>query len=182
MKQGKPLKRVPMPPRKEWMKGSSLRSYKPSTEGEEKQPKPRRSTGKSAGVNEARKLVKQRSGGLCEIRMVGCFGEGTDWHHRKLRSQGGPWHVQNGLQACRFCHGRVTNTNGHSKEYEECGWLVRRGTDFASTEVLMWHNGRQDWVLLKEDGSVELAEFPSGDPRHPDDIEVPQESEIGGAA
>lgn len=176
------MKRSPMPPRKEWMKGSSPRSSKPSATGET-QPKPRRSTGKHVGVNEARKLVKLRSGGLCEIRMVGCFGDGTDWHHRKLRSQGGPWHVQNGLQACRFCHGCVTNTNGRRREYEENGWLVPRHGDFATTEVLLWHNGRQDWFLLLSDGSAVLAPFPEERPEHPDDLDIPRTQEgLGGAA
>ncbi len=175
MKRGGPLQRkTPL------KSASPLRSTPPS----DKPGKPvQRKTGKHVGVNEARKLVKQRSGGQCEIRMLGCFGEGTDWHHRKLRSQGGPWHVQNGLQACRFCHGCVTNTNGHRAEYEANGWLVRRHEDPAAVEVLMWHDGRQDWFLLKEDGSVELADFPVGDPRHPDDIETPaKDQDLGGVA
>lgn len=168
MKPGKPLKRK-----------TPLRASSPSP----RDAKPKTKPGTYAGVNEARKLVKARSGGLCEIRMMGCYGLATDWHHRQLRSQGGKWEARNGLHACRFCHEAVTNTRGHRKEYEDCGWLVRSHLDPAAVEVLMWHDGRQDWFLLREDGGVDLAPFPKGDPRHPDDIEVrPTESEFGGAA
>lgn len=182
MTQRKPLKRVPMPPRKEWMKGSSLRSSKPSATGET-QSKPRRSTGLHVGEKKAKDLAKQRSGGDCEVVILGvCVYRGYDFHHRLFRSQGGKWEIVNGLYVCRPCHRALTNTAGRRDEYEAKGWIVPSHADPAATEVLMWHNQRQDWFLLLEDGSVELAPFPKGDPRHPDDIEVPQESEIGGAA
>lgn len=144
----------------------------------QRKPKP----GAHAGVNEARRLVKARSGGFCEIHMMGCYNLATDWHHRKLRSQGGKWEAVNGLHACRFCHEAVTNTRGHRKEYETNGWLVSRESDPASTEVLLWHQGRQDWFLLKEDGTAELAPWPVGDPRHPDDIEVREDRGLDGVA
>jgi hypothetical protein len=163
----------PMPPRKEWMNRSSLRSSTPPAEG-----KPAtRKTGKHVGVNEARDKVEERSGGLCEIREPGCFNVATDWHHRKLRSQGGKWHVQNGLHLCRFCHDLVTNPRGRRKEFEDNGWLVPSHEDPAKKDCLIytWWFGHDYVLLLDEYPWVELAPFPAGDPRHPDDIEHPRE-------
>lgn len=156
-----------------------LRSSAPSP----RDAKPKSKPGSAAGVNEARRLAKARSGGFCEIRMVGCYGPATDWHHRQLRSQGGKWEVRNGIHACRFCHEAVTNTRGRRKEYEDCGWLVRSHQDPAAVEVLLWHDGRQDWFLLREDGGVDLAPFPKGAEGHPDDLEVSREPDgLGGVA
>lgn len=166
------MKRSPMPPRKEWMKGSALRSSKPSATGETQPAKPRRSMGKHVGVNKARELVKARSGGQCEIHMLGCYVQATDWHHRVRQSQGGKWHVQNGLHACRFCHEAVTNTRGHRPEYEANGWMVHSRQDPATVEVLLWHYDRHDWFLLLPDGSVELSPWPEGETGHPDDLGV----------
>jgi len=155
-----------------------LRSSAPSL----RDTKPKAKPGAHVGVNEARRLVKARSDGFCEIRMLGCFGQALDWHHRKLRSQGGKWEAVNGLHACRYCHEAVTNTRGHRAEYEANGWLVKRDGDPASTEVLMWHDNRQDWWLLKEDGTAVLAPWPKGDLRHPDDIEVRVDRGLDGVA
>lgn len=156
-----------------------LRSSAPSP----RDAKPKTKPGIYAGVNKARELVRTRSGGFCEIHMVGCFNLATDWHHRKLRSQGGRWEAVNGLHACRFCHEAVTNTRGHRKEYEANGWLVPRSGDPAAVEVLLWHQGRQDWFLLLPDGSVDLAPWPEGRPEHPDELDLPRRSsEIDGAA
>lgn len=144
-------------------------------------------TGKHVGEKFTTDAVKARSGGDCEVRMFGiCLGRATNRHHRKNRSQGGRWDPTQILHVCGSgstgCHGALTNTNGRRQESVDAGWIVPSHGDPASTEVLLWHNDRQDWFLLLEDGSVELADFPSGDPRHPDDIEVPLESEMGGAA
>jgi hypothetical protein len=145
----------------------------------------RRKPGKQTGESAARKAVAERSGGICEIREPGCYGRATDWHHRKLRGQGGPWHVQNGLHLCRFCHELVTNTRGRRKEFEGYGWLVPSHEDPAEVDCLIYTRWfRHDYVrLLGEYPWVELAEFPAGDPRHPDDIERPQQpSTVDGAA
>lgn len=167
------MKRTPL------TRKTPLRASAPSP----RDTKPKTKPGAYAGVNKARELVKKRSGGFCEIRMIGCFGPATDWHHRQLRSQGGKWEARNGLHACRFCHEAVTNTRGHRAEYERNGWLVRSHLDPAAVDVLMWHQGRQDWFLLMEDGSVQLAPFPKGREEHPDDLEVPRvDPGLGGVA
>lgn len=134
-----------------------------------------RKTGKHAGEAKAKKLAKQRAGGDCEIRILEvCTGRALDFHHRLFRSQGGKWEVGNGLMACRACHMAVTNTNGRRDEYETNGWIVPSHKDPLDVPVLMWHGGRRDWfLLLNEEPYIQLAPFPKGDVRHPDDIEVP---------
>jgi hypothetical protein len=176
MKRGGPLKRTPMPSRKTPIDTPSP-SGKPV---QRKTGKP----GKHAGVNEARDKVKERSGGLCEIREPGCFNVATDWHHRKLKGQGGPWHVTNGLHLCRFCHDLVTNTRGRRKEFEDNGWLVSAYEDPAEKDCLIYTRWfGHDYVrLLDEYPWVELAEFPAGDPRHPDDIDREEPRGLGGVA
>ncbi len=173
VKRGGPIQRkTPMP-------RGSLRSTPPA-QGSGKPASPRR-TGKHEGVNEARRLVKERSGGQCEIHMLGCYVQATDWHHRVRQSQGGKWHVQNGLHACRFCHEAVTNTRGHRPEYEANGWMVHSRQDPAEVEVLLWHHDRHDWYLLLDDGSVDLAPWPEGKAGHPDDLPR-QDPSLDGAA
>jgi hypothetical protein len=99
------------------------------------------------GVGEglARDRVKARSGGWCEIQLPGCFGRATDWHHRLRDGQGGLWQASNGLHLCRFCHGAVTNTNGHRAEYEANGWLVPTRAVPAEVPVLL-PTGRRMWL------------------------------------
>lgn len=186
MKQRKPLKRVPIKRNTPLTSGSSLRSSKPSATGET-QLKPRRSTGKHVGESKAKRDVKARSAGDCEIRSPWCQGKGREFSHRRAEGQGGAWSATNGMWACGHggtdgCHGYL---HQHPEEARHNGWIVSAwGADPAGVEVLMWHEGRQDWFLLCNEAPwVELAPFPAGDPRHPDDIEVPRpESEMGGAA
>lgn len=178
MKRGGPLQRK-----------TPLRSSSPSPR--DAKPKERKSTGKHVGETKAKRLAKKRSDDTCEPRIpgVGCLYHGSDFHHRHLHGQGGEWHVCNGLRVCRMCHLALTNTGGRRAEFEHYGWIISANQDPenrkspAEIEVFMWHDERLDWWLLKEDGSAVLAPFPKGDPRHPDDIEVPAaESEFGGAA
>ena len=80
------------------------------------------------GEARARDAVAGRSGGLCEIRLRGCFGRALDWHHRLLKGQGGLWQASNGLHLCRWCHEAVTNTRGNRATYEQNGWLIPANT------------------------------------------------------
>lgn len=89
--------------------------------------------GAHTGEHRARRLVRARSGGRCEI----CGErEATQWHHRKNRSQGGRWDVVNGLDLCAWCHGRVTDTR---TQYYLLGWCVERDIDPALVPVQLWH-------------------------------------------
>lgn len=62
----------------------------------------------AADERRARAAVKERDQGMC----VRCGGPGTNWDHRKNRSQGGRWEASNGQTLCGSgttgCHGFVT--------------------------------------------------------------------------
>lgn len=185
------MKRGGPPQRKTPLKsGSSLRSSKPAALTGETQSKQRRSTGKHVGETKAKRQAKKRSGDTCEPRIpgVGCLYYGSDFHHRHLHGQGGLWTVENGLRVCRPCHSALTNTNGNRPEYERKGWIIPANQDPENRkrpeeiEVFMWHDERLDWWLLLPDGTADLAPFPKGDPRHPDDIEVRVDRGLGGVA
>jgi hypothetical protein len=95
----------------------------------------------------ARKAVYGRSNGDCEIRIPGvCTGRGTEWHHRRFRSQGGPWAPSNGLHLCGSCHQEVTDVR---PEHDVNGWWVKSHEDWTSKPVLR----RGEWVLLDDNGN-----------------------------
>jgi hypothetical protein len=89
MKQSGPIqRRTPLKP------GGPLRR----TEFKQKAPKQPR------GWAKARKAVRERSGGLCEVKTPACTGIASDCHHVLNRSQGGKSDVELLLDACRSCH------------------------------------------------------------------------------
>lgn len=105
----------------------------------------------------AREIVYARSGGDCEVRIDGvCLGRGTNWHHRKNKSQGGQWCASNGLHLCGSgttgCHGWITHEP--AKSYRK-GWAVRSGHNPIGVAVYI--AGR--YVFLDDVGNyVELPE------------------------
>lgn len=113
---------------------------------------PARKRPSRAGESRARKLVYARSGGWCEIGLPGlCTRKATEWHHRKLKGQGGRWCAGNGLHGCSRCHRAVTNTDGSRPEYEQYGWLVPAWVKRpAAVKVHRWDHTTQvrAWVLL----------------------------------
>lgn len=121
--------------------------------------KPRKKTGSRAGESTARDLVYARSGGWCEIAIPGlCTQTATEWHHRKLKGQGGRWCPGNGLHGCSRCHLAVTNTNGRRPEYVVAGWLVPAWVKRpAGVKVHRWDHATQTraWVLLGIKGGYE---------------------------
>ncbi|WP_035975507.1 HNH endonuclease [Kutzneria albida] len=146
---------------------------------------PRRKPGRSSnraheGENRAREIVYARSGRVCER----CSNaRATEWHHRKNRSQGGKWCANNGLDLCAPCHLDVTNTNGKRAEYEDKGWIVPSHRDPAAVPALIYHPSiGHDYVLLMEDGSVQLAPWPNSSIGHPDDLPTRQPDTTAGAA
>lgn len=62
----------------------------------------------TASARAFRKAVRERSRGLCEANWAGVCPDGphqgNQSHHRWLRSQGGPDHVDNGLYVCARVH------------------------------------------------------------------------------
>lgn len=85
----------------------------------------------------------------CEAAIFGvCSFLATEWHHRKMRSQGGGHEVVNGLAVCADCH-RFFHENPVLAYHK--GWLVKSHSDPASAHV----QRRGRLVILCEDGSFE---------------------------
>lgn len=105
---------------------------------------------------DARLLVRQRSGGICEVCGV---RPATNFQHRKNRSQGGTWSAANGLDVCGSgttgCHGAIHHS---PKNAYAAGWSVHSTGDEATVPVKT-HYGL---VLLDNNGSWKAA--PHGQP------------------
>lgn len=95
-----------------------------------------------------RRIVKERSGGLCEL----CGAIGHSAHHRKNRGQGGSWSPSNIVWLCgdgaRGCHGWVTT---HPELARGAGFHVPWWETPAQIPVESLVHGR---VLLHDNGSV----------------------------
>lgn len=96
-----------------------------------------------------RKLLRIRSAGLCEIGN-GCPAQ--EAHHRKNRSQGGTWAVENLLHLCGAHHLHATT---HPAAARQQGWAVRSTDDPAAVPV--WLAGK-GFTHLNPDGSTVPAE------------------------
>lgn len=58
-----------------------------------------------------------RAEGVCEAMCSPhCGWKGTDVHHRKKRSQGGPHTLENALFVCRACHAHIESHPAWSYE------------------------------------------------------------------
>ena len=96
-----------------------------------KRKTPLRSKGRKAerdadSIARFRIAVAMRSGGWCEANTPSCAPgrhEGTQAHHRLMRSQGGTHDPENGLWCCSQAHAHI---HRHPAESYERGWLLRR--------------------------------------------------------
>jgi hypothetical protein len=100
----------------------------------------------------ARRVVRERSGGLCEVQIPGiCEGRATNYQHRVNRSQLGGYAPSAALDACGSgttgCHGRIT---GNPEEAYRNGWSVRSWDNPLTCPVLY----RGEWVLLDDAGGL----------------------------
>jgi hypothetical protein len=106
------------------------------------------------GERIARRIVRRRSGGWCEV----CDRRrATEWHHRINRSQGGEWRASNGLDTCSACHLHIT-TNPHAARQQ--GWHLYPGEHPAAMRVWL---ARRGWCLLSDPGDVTPVD---NDPRY----------------
>lgn len=103
-----------------------------------------------------RDLVRARSGGWCER-----CGErrAETMHHRRFRSQGGPWTPSNILHLCgdgtRLCHGELTAPGFAQRgKYEAAGWIVSSHQDWREVPVLR----RGELVVLDDLGGWSVVE------------------------
>lgn len=106
-----------------------------------------------------RRIVAQRSAGVCEVRVEGvCTGQAREWQHRKARGQGGTWAPSNGIHACSRCHAYI---HQHPAESVGKGWTVPSWADPAEIPALVWLWGHmQALALLDDTGCFHLAERP----------------------
>lgn len=117
------MKRTPLQ-RKAPMKRTPIQSTN------SRKPPPRK---KNRIPPDIRRLVMQRAGHQCEVMTDPlCTTRAEEWHHRKLRSQGGEHTVENGLGICPACHRHIHLNPGQS--YQE-GWLVKSTHDPAAVPV-----------------------------------------------
>lgn len=149
--QGKPMvQRKPLP------QGKPLAASSPSTK--RKPPAPRKRPSRpsvTAEERDCRKVVAERSEGLCE--MCGAPG-GLEKAHRIARSQGGRWDPSNVLDLCHGCH---HGNHGAPQVAYEHGWHLRGHVeDTASTPVLLRKGWSVGWALLDDDGGYEWVDGP----------------------
>jgi hypothetical protein len=133
MRRSKPLEATtPLERRKPLARGKGLKRSG--------RVKPRRSTPRRGRLTltgsdrqELRHATYDRAGGQCEAGIApGCPGrvdrERFEWHHRKLRSQGGDDVPENSLCVCRSCHEWI---HRHPQVAQASGWIV---PSFAAPE------------------------------------------------
>lgn len=110
--------------------------------------------GLHAGEARARKIVRERSMGRCEICRI---NPATSWGHRLPRGQGGLWRPSNGLDLCgdgvAGCHGWTEKHR--SIAYAE-GWLLKREAGDPTTEIVWIQSGANPpgYYLLDDDGCM----------------------------
>ncbi|MBX6357905.1 MAG: hypothetical protein IRZ05_18880 [Micromonosporaceae bacterium] len=98
-----------------------------------------------------------RSGGVCEMQLVGCQGQATDPCHRIKRGIGGRHgaakrlsdRLSNLVHGCRMCHDWC---HARPAEAYDFGLMLREWQDPAVEPVLR----RGQWVLLDDDGGWEV--------------------------
>jgi hypothetical protein len=122
-------------------------------------------TTQSPEEKRGKRLVKKRSGGLCEV-----CGErrAAEWQHRKRRTQGGTWCPSNGLHCCVSCHSWIT---GNGLAARPGGWNLWRRDVPADEPVLR----RGSWVRLTPDGGLVAVLRHTGGPEQCEsELECPE--------
>jgi hypothetical protein len=134
-------------------------------------PAPRRTSGLSSRREPAvpdttRRLIERRSGGFCELRLPGCWGEATDAAHRKGQKAGGRFgqakvaqsQASAVLHSCRHCHDLTTSAvQPFLSGYRLQGFLLMENQDPLQVPVLLKHVGRK-WL---DDAGAYCDEPPS---------------------
>lgn len=101
----------------------------------------------------ARRIVSERSGGVCELKLPGiCQGRATNYQHRKRKShcsRAERWSPANALHVCGSgttgCHGYI-HANPAEAHYE--GWEVKSWDTPETVPVRLWFG----YVLLDDAG------------------------------
>lgn len=111
-----------------------------------------------------KKLITERSGGMCELDAC---GRAEVIHHRRPRGAGGtslPWvnRAANGMHVTNACHNRIEGRDPSWSRLQsgKAGWLVSQHSERTSAESPVLYRNR--WVLLGDDGSVVPAPIEDG--------------------
>lgn len=105
------------------------------------------------GERLTRIAVAERSAGRCEV----CWKQrAAECHHRRKRSQGGPWTFSNILHLCPLCHGRIEHEPAWAQTY---GYDLVNGEDPAEAPVLIFTPQGRGWWQLHPDGATELLDL-----------------------
>lgn len=160
MKRGAPMPRATTP----------LRRYKPLAQVSAKKlaatqtpagglpPVLTRSRGKSSRIlPDAVTVVKERSGGVCEIQLEGCWGRAVERSHRVTRGAGGCHGLAKArsdrpsdlLDSCTWCHLVITR-HPWKVDARGNGWVLERWQQPTAEPVLY----RGDLVYLDDAGGV----------------------------
>lgn len=88
-----------------------------------------------------------RADGDCEAMCSPrCSWRGTDVHHRKKRSQGGPHTLENVLFVCRACHEHIESSPA---------WSYERGLLIHGWEEIEWPPNYYRGRMKKKGGAHE---------------------------
>lgn len=103
-----------------------------------------------------RTLVRERSGGMCEMRIKNvCRGPGESMHHRNKAGQGGLWVPSNIVHACgngtMGCHGWVEANPATARRR---GLWLYRGVKPSDAPVQLVFRGMPGTYLLDDEGSL----------------------------
>lgn len=111
-------------------------------------------------VTRCRRVVYERSGGLCEIALDGtCFNTATNISHRLAVAHGGLWIPSNCLHACGSgttgCHGWVEQHPSVARDlgYRIPSW-VPNDEILLKPALVRTAQWPRDWYLLADDGTL----------------------------
>lgn len=142
-----------------WTGHSDDRPYRcPGVRARKALPRARMAASRPAPAVPAsvRAALRKRSGGCCEMRLAGCWGQATDPAHRIASGNGGRHgeakvhhdRLSNVIYACRACH---EWSEGHPAKSYELGLMVRDGgVPEVVPVLLLGHSSIR--VLLDNEG------------------------------
>ena len=83
-----------------------------------------------------RDKVWERSRGICEAKLEGCWRSGTDIHHIKYRSRMGTNGLENLIVLCTFCHRAIHDHKEGTEKYRAHSW-TKKGLDEGGNEIVL---------------------------------------------
>jgi len=119
----------------------------------------------SGAEKRTRALVRERSGGICELGIPGvCLGAATNISHRQAKGQGGPWTAANCMDSCGSgttgCHGWVeANPIEAASRGLRIASFVHESRISRAPVQMRTTQWPPDQYLLHEDGTITPCHF-----------------------